>query len=112
MIYPGQEDPCAECAKALKDGLIQDQACDRCEYDIHLLEENAEAWGLASLAAPGLFRPDGGVDYQALQVTFDLCGVPQEDREELFCKILGVVEARQEYLAMEAEKARRRQRRG
>jgi len=112
MIYPGAEDPCAECAKALNDGLIEDQKCDRCEYDIHLLPENVEPWNLAMLAAPGLFQPDGGVDYQALAVVFDVCGVPQEERKDLLRRILGVIEARQDKLDMDAEKARRRTGRG
>jgi len=112
MIYPGAGDPCAECAEALRDGLIQEQACDKCEYNIHLLPEAAEPWELALRAAPGMFRPDGGVDYGALACTFDFCGVPHEAREELFMEIMGVIEARSEHLEMEAEKARRRGRRG
>ena len=81
----------------MNDGVIGDQPCHRCEYNVRLLPENLDAWNLIMKAAPGLFGPYG-VNFEAIRLVFDVYGIPPEDRGILFEKFGAFIDAWTEYM--------------
>ena len=57
-----------------------------------MLPVNQRIWRLFQLMLPGLFNGMGGVDYTAIEVTFNMEKVDERSRSHLFSQIVRLIE--------------------
>lgn len=80
-------DECAECERAVNDGLKEKPDCDACKT-VRLMPENFEAVEVLELADPIMWGPGGSVNADAIYQAIDLVGVPDIRKRYTLEKII------------------------